>query len=139
MKPDKLKNLFLIIASLIGYLEWGENNSILLFQIEFEIIGKIFVEPASMIHPLIILPLLGQIILVFTLFQKTTRKVFTLIGIASIGILFAVIFIAGILSANYKIIISTVPFFFLALHTILYYRKNKNKYETTSANENNSV
>ena len=51
--------------------------------------SRALAAPASAIHPLTLLPVLGQLALVFTLFQKTPGKALTYAGIAGIGILFA--------------------------------------------------
>jgi hypothetical protein len=73
----KILNLLVILTSLIGFLQWGKGNSMFLFQAEAEVLSKLFVSPMDVIHPLIILPLLGQILLFFTLFQKEPNKFLT--------------------------------------------------------------
>jgi hypothetical protein len=120
---SKILNLLLIITSLIGYLEWGGNNHILLFQAEVEIISKIFIDPLSVIHPFTVLPMIGQIILLLTLFQKKPSKILTFIGIFGLGSLLALMFVIGLISLNPKIFFSTIPFFVTAILTIRYHRK----------------
>ena len=90
---SKIVNLLLIVTSLFGYLEWSGNNHLFLFQAEMEIISKIFKDPMSMLHPFIVLPLLGQIVLFITLFQKKPSKFWTYLGMASIGILLFFMFV----------------------------------------------
>lgn len=121
----KILNSLLIISSLFGYLEWGGNNHQFLFQAEAGIIYKFFSEPSSVLHPFVLLPLFGQILLLITLFQKTPNKRLTYIAIGCLGILLAFMFVIGILSFNLNIIISTIPFLVLAVYTILYYKKTK--------------
>lgn len=106
----KLLNLGLILTSLLGYLEWGQENSSFLFEIELDIMTKIATDPSSVMHPFIVLPLLGQVLLVITLFQKKPGKLLTFLGLGCIGILFIMLFIVGLLSQNYQILISTLPF-----------------------------
>lgn len=122
---SKIINLLLIITSLFGYLEWSGNSHSFLFQAEGEIISKLFSDPISIIHPFIVLPLLGQLILLFTLFQKKPGKILTYISISGLGILLAFMFIAGLLSFNYKIVISTIPFLTVSVLAIRHYRKIK--------------
>src|SRR5690606_7351199 len=110
---------------LIGYLEWGKDSKMFLFQGEIEVVAKPFNDPASAIHPLTILPLLGQIILLFTLFQKQPSKIFTYIGLGCIGILLLFMFVIGIISMNFKILFSTLPFLFIGVWIIRDYRKRK--------------
>lgn len=48
----------------------GKGPESFLFQMEAEIVSKIFSAPGSVIHPFTILPLIGQLILLFTLFKS---------------------------------------------------------------------
>jgi hypothetical protein len=119
---SKILNFLLIITSLFGYLEWGENNHSFLFQAEVEIFSKIFTDPFSVIHPFTILPLIGQTILIITLFQKSPNKTFSYIGIGSLGILLAFMFVIGLITLNFKIIFSTIPFIIISILAIKHYR-----------------
>ncbi len=118
----KLLNLALILSSLFGYLEWGTENHSFLFQAEAEILNKLFSDPNSVVHPFTLLPLFGQLVLAASLFQKQPGKILTYAGIGCIGILLAFMFVIGILSANWKILISTIPFLVLSAYTIIQYR-----------------
>ncbi|MEN8248355.1 MAG: hypothetical protein ABFS32_05450 [Bacteroidota bacterium] len=120
---NKILNLALILTSLIGYLEWGGNNSMFLFQGEYDILTKLFIDPLSVVHPFTILPLLGQIILLITLFQKIPGKLLTYIGMIGIGVLMLMIFIVGIISFNYWILLSSLPYLITSAWVIVYYRK----------------
>lgn len=120
---SKILNVFLIISSLFGFLEWGHNYSMFLFQAEAEIISKFFTNPISVLHPFTILPFVGQVLLLLTLFQKNPSKIMTYIGISGIGILFSLMFLIGCLSINFKIISSTIPFLTLGYYTFTYCRK----------------
>ncbi|HQX43541.1 MAG TPA: hypothetical protein PK209_03250 [Saprospiraceae bacterium] len=122
---SKILNLLLIVTSLFGYLEWGGNNSILLFQAEADIISKVFTDPTSVIHPFILLPLVGQILLLVSVFQNKPSHLLTYIGIACLALLLGFMFVIGILSLNYKIIFSTLPFLVVAGTAIFHYRKIK--------------
>jgi hypothetical protein len=109
MNP-RLPNLLLIVFSLFGYLEWGQGQHLFLFQAEAEVFSKLLSNPSDVIHPLTVLPFLGQVLLLITLFQKTPSKVLTYLGIAGLGLLFGMIVLAGIFGGNMKIILSTLPF-----------------------------
>ena len=119
----KILNLLLVLFSLFGYLEWGENQRQFLFQVEGEVLLKMFQDPATLFHPFVSLPLLGQILLVVTLFQKHPKKWLTYAGIGGIGILLTLMLFIGILNSNFKIILSTLPFLITAIFTIWYSRK----------------
>lgn len=119
----KLLNIILIASSLIGYLEWGNHNHVFLAEAEIDIIQKLFTNPQSALHPLTVLPLIGQIILLITLFQKQPSKLYSLIGIYSLGILFVLMFVIGVMSLNFKIMLSIVPFIATAIYTIISHQK----------------
>lgn len=122
---SKILNFLLIIFSLFGYLEWSGNQHIFLFEAEIEIFSKLFKSPISVLHPFIILPIISQFLLLFTLFQNKPSKKLTYISIFGLGILFVFMIFIGIISLNYKITLSTIPFIVVSIVTILNYRKFK--------------
>jgi hypothetical protein len=122
---SKIYNSLLILFSLIGYLEWGKTNHSFLYQVEIEMLSKLMTDPRSIIHPLTILPLIGQILLLATLFQKKPNKTWTYIGIGCIGLLLILMFLIGLISLNYKITLSTIPFIVFSILTIKQYRNIK--------------
>jgi hypothetical protein len=119
----KILNVLLILTSLVGYLEWGRNNHLFLFQAELEIISKLITAPASVMHPFVLIPLVGQMLLLFTLLQQKPNRALTHIGLACLGILLAFMFIIGIIGLNYKIFLSSIPFILTAIYTVLYHKK----------------
>lgn len=122
---SKILNALLILTSLVGYLEWGRDNRVFLFQAEGQILSKLLNEPVAVAHPLTVLPMLGQLILLITLFQKSPGKILTHIGMAGIGILLAFMFVIGLMSLNWKILGSTLPFLITAFLTIRHHRSSK--------------
>lgn len=124
----KLINLLLIFTSLIGYLEWGTSNHLFLFEAEGEIVEKLFTDPMSVLHPFILMPLAGQLLLCFTLFQRKPSKVLTYIAIGFIGLLLAFMCIIGIMSKNIKVFASTLPFLVTAFIAIRNFRKMQSSF-----------
>ena len=124
---SKILNFLLIITSLLGYLEWSGNSHSFLFQTEAEIFSKILTNPISAIHPFTILPLIGQVILIITLFQRTPNKTLTYISIGCLGILLGFMFVIGLMSLNYKIISSTIPFIVVSILAIRHFRNKNDK------------
>lgn len=116
----KILHTLLIISSLIGYLEWGTDNKSFLFEGEYEVLKNFFTNPRKAIHPFTVIPLFGQILLLITLFQKHPNKMLAYIGIGCIGLLLGFMFFIGIISLNFKILASTLPFFAIAIYTIWY-------------------
>ena len=106
----KILNLLLMITSLFGYLEWGTENKMFLFQGEWEVLVKLFQDPVAAAHPFTLMPLFGQSLLLITLFQREPGKILTFIGLACLSLLLLFMFLIGILSLNFKILLSTIPF-----------------------------
>jgi hypothetical protein len=124
---SKVLNFFLIITSLLGYLEWSGNNHIFLFKAEAAIFSKLFTDPTSVLHPFTILPMLGQMLLLISIVQKTPSKILTFISIGGLGLLLGFMCIVGIISMNFKIIISTIPFIFISILTIKHNMMQENE------------
>ena len=119
----KILAILLILTSLVGYLEWGGNNHLFLFQAEKDIILKLINDTASVMHPFVLLPLIGQIILALTLFIQKPSKYLTYIGMSCLGVLLMFMFMIGIISLNFKILLSSIPFLAVAVYTVIYTRK----------------
>ena len=119
----KILNGLAVLTSLFGYLEWGGTNSSFLFQAEWEVIRRLFSEPLSVLHPFTLVPLLGQMLLIATLFQKEPSKWLTYVGLACLSLLLLLMFLIGLLSLNYRILLSTIPFIVTAILAILEARK----------------
>lgn len=114
----RLLNGCLILTSLLGYLEWGTENHMFLFQGETQVLTKLANDPISAAHPFTLLPLFGQILLLITLFQRTPSKLMTFIGLGCLSLLLFFMFFIGIISLNYRIFLSTLPFVITAILTI---------------------
>lgn len=119
---SKILHLLLIITSLIGYLAWGGDNQAFLFEVEWEFFQKVAEAPLSVIHPFTVLPLVGQLLLLVTLFQRTPSKTLAYLAIGGMGLLLGFMFVIGILGGNYLILSSTIPFVVTAIVTIRHHR-----------------
>lgn len=111
----KLLNAGLLVSSLFGYLEWGQGQTTFLYQAELELIAIALRSPGEALHPFTLLPVLGQLALAVTLFQRTPGKGLTYAGIVGIGVLLALMFVIGVMGMNMRILFSTVPFLGLAV------------------------
>ncbi|MBK9153979.1 MAG: hypothetical protein IPM25_07135 [Chloracidobacterium sp.] len=120
---QKVLNGLAILTSLFGYLEWGGGNGAFLFQAELEVFGKLFSDPVSAAHPFTLVPLLGQVLLLITLFQKEPSRWLTYIGIACLALLLLMMVLVGVLGSNFKILLSTLPFLVTAVLAIREARK----------------
>ncbi|MBX7108185.1 MAG: hypothetical protein K1X61_06005 [Chitinophagales bacterium] len=124
---SKILNISLVFTSLAGYLEWGKDNHLFLIQAEMEIISKLISDPLAVVHPFILLPFAGQLILLITLFQKKPGKLLTFAGLGCIGLLLAFMFVIGLISLNIKILASTIPFVCTGILVIMYHIKNSDR------------
>lgn len=108
----KIRSLLvlLILTSLMGYLSWGKNQHSFLAEVEWKILGLAFSDPKSIMHPLVIMPLIGQLIFLAAIFLKNPNRPLIYSGIAFIGALFGTMFFIGIIALNIYIFISTIPF-----------------------------
>lgn len=97
-----------------------------LFQAEGEIISKLSTDPVAVLHPFTILPFLGQVILFVSLFKKKPGKIRVYIGMSGLCILLGLMFLIGLISLNYKVILSTMPFLIVTALTIKHFRMNSN-------------
>lgn len=118
----RILNFLLLFSTFIGYLEWGTNKHMFIFQMEYEILFTIKRSVENFTHPLILLPLLGQLLLLFTLFQKQPSKKITYVAMAGLGILYLLILLTGILSNKISIIGSALPFLLICILIIIYDR-----------------
>ena len=120
MSP-RIINILLLITSLLCYLEWGGGNSGFLFQMELELF-KTEDLAHTFTHIMVLAPLLGQVLLLITIFQKIPSRKLTLIGVLMLSVLVLMIFLISILGLNYKIFLSTIPFLTSAF---VFFRKRK--------------
>jgi len=113
MKNSQLK-ILLLISTFIGYLEWGTDQSSFIVQSEWEVLKKVPEDPLSLLHPFILLPVAGQLLLLFDIFKKNKGKKLSVIAIVLMSLLYLMILFIGLLDMNFKKILSALPFFILS-------------------------
>lgn len=120
----KLINLALLIAFQFCYLQWPPNNSMFIFEGEYEIFSKTNHLIDNVTHPIILSGIIAQVFLLLgAIFTNFNRKLNTL-GVVLLSALVLLFFVVGILSMNFKIIIATLPYLGL---TFWYFVKTKRK------------
>jgi cobalamin biosynthesis protein CobD/CbiB len=115
----RILNLALVVTSLIGYLEWGADNRSFLFEAERIAIEQLFSNPESIVHPFVLIPLFGQLLLLSSAFLKRPNRFLTYAGIACLGLLLGLMFFIGVIELNIKILASTLPFLVLSTYVIV--------------------
>ena len=123
----KLLNLGLILSSFIGYLEWGTDQSNMLILMEWELIKLFVTDPLSALHPFTIIPMLGQILLLITLFQKTPDRLLSYLGLGFLSLLLLMVLLVGFLAMNFMIIASALPFVVTGVLSLLHLRNTNPK------------
>ena len=124
---QRLLNFLLLISFVFVYLEWGQNSSVFVFEAEFDILFSGSGKWKSFVHPLILAPFLGQVLLLITLFQKYPNRKLSTIGILLMGLLVFFVFAIGFLSKNVKIILFALPYVLLTLTHFLLVGRSVNK------------
>lgn len=121
-----MKNILvigLLISSLFCYLEWADQSTFL-WEVEWMLLTN-KASNGSFTHPFILIPILGQLLLVIALFKKQSPFRFVFIGMAFISLLVLMILLVGLLSLNVKIIVSALPYLIFSVACIIYYKKSK--------------
>ena len=110
----KALNFSLLAVFQLGYLEWGHGNKLFIFQGEAEVLRKALVTPMEVLHPFILIPFFGQLLLLCTLFQKEPRRWMTLTGVACLSTLMLLLLVIGVIIPNVKILAAAIPFLVVA-------------------------
>lgn len=119
----KLLTFLILLSSLLVYLEWSKTERMFLFEIEASVLWKLFTDFSSVLHPFIILPFVGQMLLIFSLFQKRLSKWVIYLGISMLSVLIVFIFLIGLLSLHVEITLFAMPFIVLSVLQVRNLRK----------------
>ncbi len=123
----QLINLALIIAFLFCYLEWPPHNSMFIFQGEYVIFSSTKSWVSNFTHPLILLGLIAQLILIYAVINPKINAKLNHLGVIILTPIVLLFFVVGILSVNYKIMASTLPFLVLVVFYIRAFRRKVNQ------------
>lgn len=121
----KLLNACLLLTSLIGYLEWGKGMHAFLFEVEYQLLFVKTPDKQAFMHPFVLVPIVGQLLLLFTLFQKVPSRWVSMGGLLCLSLIMVLIFIIGIMGMNIRILLSAVPFIVTGIWVIWYNRKHR--------------
>lgn len=118
----RLLNLGLLITFQFCYLEWP-NHSMYIFEAEKEIFTKTENWISNFTHPIILIGLVTQIVLLLGVIQLKINSKLNNLSVLLLGTLVLLFAVVGVLSLNYKIIFSTLPFLILAVIYFVKFRK----------------
>lgn len=106
----KIALICTVISFFFCYLEWGGGQSAFLYEVAFAVFNQQDSAADNFSHPLVLLPFLGILLLIYQLFQPAPSRRWTLLGLALPAVLVLFILLVGVLSQNWKIIVFTLPF-----------------------------
>lgn len=117
----------LLLSFLICYLEWGHNSSFIAEE-EYNFFVH-HITLSSFLHPPILAPFIGQLLLLYSLFPKDPNPKLILAGMILLGLLAWFIFIISILSLNPKMIACSLPFTLISIFFIRHYKTLNRAYK----------
>jgi hypothetical protein len=117
----------LLLSFLICYLEWGHQRAFI-FQMEYEFFVST-ITLSSLLHPFILLPFIGQLLLLYPLFLKDPNPKLILTGMILLGLLAWFIFIISIISLNPEMIACSLPFTLTSILFIRHYKTLNRAYK----------
>jgi uncharacterized membrane protein YciS (DUF1049 family) len=121
----KLLNIALFIAFLIVYLDWGHDGAQFIWQMESSIFTRSDHNTLLLVNPFFILAFIGQVLLIISIIRSKPSGRVTLYGILFLSGLVIPLLIMGLLLFKVKMILSTLPFLFLATIFIIKARTTK--------------
>lgn len=116
-----------IISFSICYMEWGGGNKAFLAEAEYDLLFKQKDIVQSLLHPLILSGLTGQLMVLYNAFLLFNRWWPLVTGSIILSAVPAMILLSGVLSMNSKMILSVMPF---VIFNIINLRYNKKQLET---------
>jgi hypothetical protein len=111
----KLLSLLVVLASLVGYLEWSGGNAMFIGQMELLFFDKLFTSPEDLAHPFIILPFAGQLLLIAVFLLKRPAFRLAWAGVLLLSVIMLMILLIGAMGLNWRMLLSAMPFFILAV------------------------
>lgn len=120
---SRILSLIIILSSLFPYLSWGKgSNNAFLFEIEWQILSQINTDAAALLHPMVLIPITGQlVILIFGVIYPKIPMVY--LGILCLFMLIGFVMFIGFFSQNFQIILSCIPFNLTSVLYILLIKK----------------
>lgn len=120
----KWLHLGLVLTFLMGYMEWGKDQKMFIYEAFVDILQKAVAEPLNFLHPFILFPLAGFIGILYTLFQNLPSRTLTLLSIGGMALIMLFIFFIGVFTGNVRMMLFNLPFVvFLVIVVRLHWKK----------------
>jgi hypothetical protein len=106
---QKLAIFCLFAAFMFCYLEWADQSAFI-YEIAYLVLFEQSDKASAFAHPLVLLPFLGQLLVLIALFLPQPKKWMVFTGMAMMGLLVLVLVLVGVFGKNWRIVLATVPF-----------------------------
>ena len=110
LMPCRILLIGILISFLMVYVEWGKES-----EFFFQMQSDIFIHSGDtfniLLVPVVLVPFIGQLLLLFSAIKKPLSKRMGLTGIIFCSLPVILVLIGGFFVNSYKMIISTLPFF----------------------------
>jgi hypothetical protein len=116
-------NFFLFLSFQSCYLEWPPHNSMFVFQALFEIFSKTENRLDNFTHPIILVGLLTQFVLLVGAVNLKMNKKLNAIAILLLGLLVLLFVLISVISLNLKMFLATLPFLSISVYFFWNFKK----------------
>ncbi len=124
MNKEKIYLILLGLSSFLGYLKWGGNQETFIFTLEWDLIRNFTHRPSDFLHPFILFPLVGQVLIVILIFQKHPSRKIIYLAIGCLSLLYLFLLFIGVMSLSLEITLGSLPFVLISILLILSIKKS---------------
>ena len=113
-----------LVSILFCYMEWGGGNSAFVYETEYLILFGKAHRADTLTHPVVLVPLIGQVLLLVALFQRQPSRRLVIAGVSLLGVLGLLLLLVGVLGRSVAIAASTLPFLASAIWCLRLFRRS---------------
>jgi len=121
----RLAALSLFLSFFVCYLEWPPDNSAFVAEMAYQILFQSDDQTDNLLHPMILLPLLGLLLVLYSALRKEPNKRVIFTAMALMGVLVLLLLAIGLMGGNAKIALSTLPFLGASVWCFRVFRKRE--------------
>ena len=128
---QKLAIFCLFASFLFCYLEWADQSAFV-YEVAYMLLFEKSEKASAFSHPLVLLPFLGQLLVLISLFMPKPKKWMVITGMAMMGLLVVMLLLVSLLGRNWKIFLATMPFLVSAVWCVKGFRRKREGGEVDS-------
>lgn len=121
----RLAALSLFLSFFVCYMEWPPDNSAFVGEMAYQILFQRDDHTDTLLHPMILLPFLGLLLVLYAALRKEPDKRVIFTAMALMGVLVLLLLAIGIMGGNAKIVLSTLPFIGASVWCFRVFKQNK--------------